>query len=82
MPLAGPLELLTIGPLISLTTNQAYALPARACRIQVDPDTATLTVSVDNSAYDTLTLTNGSALLGGRFIKSATASTQVVLTAI
>lgn len=74
-----PTELLTIGPPTAILQNVAYALPARTVRVHA---LAAVEISVDNSAWDTLT---GAETVGAEaasaFIRCTTANTTVVLKA-
>jgi hypothetical protein len=72
--------LLSIGWIQPMTQNIVYALPARACRIQVSPDTATLVKSVDGIDFDTMALTEGGANCSGAFIKATSGNVNVDLT--
>jgi hypothetical protein len=73
---------LMIGMQQTMTQNQVYALPARRCRLQASPDTATIVKSVDGSDFDTMALTEGGADTSGLFIKCTSGTITVSLTPI
>jgi hypothetical protein len=75
-----PVELLPIGPPVTLLANVIYALPA--VNVTLYTDAASPTIALSNTSAFTantaLTLTAGSARVGGGFIR-ATANTLIVL---
>jgi hypothetical protein len=75
-----PIELLPIGPPVTLLANVAYALPAVRVTLFTDAAAPTITQSMTAAftANSAVTLTGGQASLSGGFIK-ATANTVVTL---
>jgi hypothetical protein len=75
-----PTELLPVGTPVTMLANTAYALPA--VKVTLYTDTAAPTITLSNTAAFTLntavTLTAGSAVVGGAFIR-ATGATAIVL---
>lgn len=75
-----PVELLPIGPPVTLLANVVYALPAVNVTLYTDAATPTITQSTTAAftANSAVTLTGGAATLSGGFVKAA-ANTLVVL---
>jgi hypothetical protein len=77
-----PTQLLPLGQMVTLLANVVYALPAVRCTVFTTHGTPTLEMSND-FAYTfpgiTLTMTNGSALADGTFIRTATSGVQINL---
>jgi len=75
-----PVQLLPIGPPVTMLANVIYALPA--VNVTLYTDAAAPTIAQSNTSVFTLntavTLTGGAARLGGGFVR-ATADTLVVL---
>lgn len=75
-----PTQLLPLGTPVTMLANVVYALPAVKATLFTDATTPTITQSNTQAftANAAVTLTTGSATVGGGFIK-ATADTLVVL---
>jgi hypothetical protein len=75
-----PTQLLPLGTPVTMLAGVAYALPAVKATLFTDAAAPTITQSNTSAftANSALTLTGGSATVGGAFIK-ATADTLVVL---
>lgn len=67
--------LLSCGPVHALVQNTVYALPAVKCTLTTDATTPTLQQSLTEAfnANVAITLTGGSATVGGGFIRLTTA---------
>lgn len=67
-----------IGQAITLTSTVIYALPSRACMCTVITSTGVISVSLDNSTYQAITLdTNKNFQTAAIFIKSTTADSVI-----
>jgi len=77
-----PIQLLPIGQMVTLLANMVYALPAVRCTVFTTHGTPAFEVSNDATyAFPgiTPTLTNGSALIDGTFIRTAVTGVQINL---
>lgn len=76
-----PTELLPVGPLVALTQNQIYALPA--VKVTLFTDATTPTLQVSNTAAFTanvaVTMTGGAAVVSGGFIRATTTGVTITL---
>lgn len=69
---------LSAGPRYTLVTSVVYALPPRVVRIAVYTSGGTISTSIDNSNWQTITLdTNDEFVTAAQFIRSTSADSEV-----
>lgn len=72
-------ELISLGVVKSMTASQVYALPARLCNYTVITSGGTISVSLDNSTFQNITLdSNKNFMTSAPFIKCTGASALIV----
>ncbi len=76
------MELLSIGPLITMTQNVVYALPRRRCKLYTNTAGATFQQSNDSTfaSSTAVTLVEGGYEVSATFIRSTAGDALVSLT--
>lgn len=72
------MELISVGKMKTMTDGTVYALPAALCNYTVITSGGTISVSLDNSTFQNITLdSNKNFVTSGLFVKSTGADAQI-----